>query len=128
MTQDRFSRARLSEVEPDHVPTRVEDVQGLTFQRYFSRPDVHPFDELGWENRVARIGNEKGEVIFEQNPVEVPKDWSTTAVNVVASKYFRGKLGQPSREHSVKQLIGRVVKTIVSWGKKSRYFKTDADE
>src|SRR3954451_19949919 len=120
MTQDRFSRARLSEVEPTPVTPRTEDMQGLTFQRYFSRPDIHPFDELAWENRIARIGNEKGETIFEQNPVEVPKEWSTTAVNVVASKYFRGKLNQPGREYSVKQLIGRVVKTIVSWGKKSR--------
>ena len=128
MTQDRFSRARLSEVEPIAITPRTEDVQGLTFQRYFSRPDMHPFDELSWETRIARIGNEKGETIFEQNPVEVPKEWSTTAVNVVASKYFRGKLNQPGREYSVKQLIGRVVKTIVMWGKKSRYFKTDADE
>jgi len=128
MTQDRFSRARVPEVEVAQVPTRVEDVQGLSFQRYFSRPDAHPFDELGWENRVARIANEKGEVIFEQNPVEVPKEWSTTAVNVVASKYFRGKIGQAGREHSVKQLIGRVVKTIVTWGRKGRYFKTEEDE
>jgi ribonucleoside-diphosphate reductase alpha chain len=128
MTQDRFSRARISEVELAPVAPRPEDVSGLTFQRYFSRPDVHPFDELHWESRVARITNEKGDIIFEQNPVEIPREWSTTATNVVASKYFRGKVGHPGREHSVKQLIGRVVRTITTWGRKSRYFKTEGDE
>jgi ribonucleoside-diphosphate reductase alpha chain len=89
---------------------------------------VHPFDELAWESRVARISNEKGEVIFEQTDVEVPRDWSLTATNVVASKYFRGKLGTPEREHSVRQLIGRVVHTISSWGRQGRYFLTEMDE
>ena len=91
--------------------------EGLTIERYFTRPGVDPFDEVEWEIRSAVIGSEKGEIVFEQKDVEVPKFWSQTATNVVASKYFRGTLGTPERERSVKQLIGRVVRTIGGWGR-----------
>src|SRR5436309_958705 len=74
--------------------------QGLTFKRYFTKPGVHPFDEITWELRTANISNEKGETIFEQKDVEVPSFWSMTATNIVTSKYFHGKLGSPEREHS----------------------------
>src|SRR5712675_374839 len=88
---------------PDPPPRR-----GLTFRRHYTRPGTHPFDVIEWEIRTAAISNEKGEVIFEQKNVEVPKSWSMTATNVVVSKYFHGKKGSPERESSVRQLIGRV--------------------
>ncbi|HEX4956099.1 MAG TPA: vitamin B12-dependent ribonucleotide reductase [Thermoanaerobaculia bacterium] len=100
---------------------------GLHFERRFSTPGVHPYDAVEWEVRDAVIGNERGEVIFEQRGVEVPKFWSQTATNVVVSKYFRGQLGTPGRETSVRQLIARVVDTITVWGKAGRYFATAAD-
>ena len=102
-------------------------VRGLTFQRYFSKQGVHPFDQIEWELRTAVISNEKGEKIFEQKDVEIPKSWSMTATNVVVSKYFHGKLGSPEREHSVKQLIERVARTIYTWGLKTGYFASQED-
>src|SRR3972149_4371116 len=81
--------------------------KGLAFSRYFTKPKVFPYDEVEWELRTASIGNEKGQTIFEQRNVEVPKSWSQTATNIVASKYFHGKLGTPERESSVRQLVRR---------------------
>ena len=110
--------------------TRAEkstDVRGLKFQRYFSKPGVHPFDELEWELRTALITNEKGEKVFEQKDVEIPKSWSMTATNVVVSKYFYGKLGSPERETSVRQLVERVARTIYQWGVKDGYFASQED-
>ena len=106
---------------------RSSDVHGLKFQRYFSKPGVHPFDEIEWELRTAVISNEKGEKIFEQKDVEIPKPWSMTATNVVVSKYFHGKLGAPDREYSVKQLIERVSRSIYNWGLKDGYFASKED-
>jgi ribonucleoside-diphosphate reductase alpha chain len=122
-------------LEKATIPTPVEaeraeqsnDVRGLKFQRYFSKPGVHPFDEVEWELRTALISNEKGEKIFEQKDVEIPKSWSMTATNVVVSKYFHGKLGSPDRERSVKQLIERVARTISNWGTKGGYFASQED-
>jgi ribonucleoside-diphosphate reductase alpha chain len=108
------------------VPQRT----GVAFPRYFTarlEPGRTPYDEINWESRNATIGNDKGAVIFEQRDVEVPADWSQTATNIVASKYFHGRLGSPERERSVKQLVHRVVDTITEWGKSGRYFKTDQD-
>src|SRR5947207_15756541 len=79
---------------------------GLIFPRYFTEAGVDPFAEVEWELRSAIIGNERGEVVFEQRDVEIPKPWSQQATNIVVSKYFRGQLGTPQRERSVKQLIG----------------------
>ncbi len=101
--------------------------EGLTLERYSTRPGVDPFDQVEWEVRCAVISNEKGEIVFEQKDVEIPRFWSQTATNVVASKYFRGTLGTPERERSVKQLIGRVVRTIGGWGRSQGYFNTEAD-
>lgn len=101
--------------------------RGLTLKRYFTRPGVHPYAEVEWEKRSAVISGEKGETVFEQHDVEIPKPWSQLATNVVVSKYFRGQLGTPQREHSVKQLIGRVVDTITAWGHKDGYFATEED-
>jgi ribonucleoside-diphosphate reductase alpha chain len=83
--------------------------------------------EVDWDLRAAVISGEDGRVVFEQRDVEVPRAWSQTATNVVVSKYFRGPLGSPKRETSVRQLVGRVVDTIASWGDKQRYFTGDAE-
>ena len=95
---------------------------GLNFSRYFTDGKVAPFDAVEWELRTALISNEKGMAIFRQDDVEVPKSWSQTATNIVASKYFHGKPGSREREGSVKQLIGRVVGTLVRWGEEGGYF------
>ena len=99
---------------------------GLVFERYFTDGKISPFDKLEWEKRTALIGNEKGVTIFKQENVEVPKSWSQTATNIVASKYFHGKQGTTEREGSVRQLIGRVVDTIVGWGDQGGYFADSA--
>ena len=104
--------------------TSKRNRNGLPWKRYFTRPGVAPFDEVQWETREASITNEKGEVVFEQHEVEIPTTWSQVATNVVVSKYFRGVLGTPERERSVKQLIGRVVRTIHGWANKQGYFVT----
>ena len=101
--------------------------QGITLKRYFTKPGAPPFDEIEWELRTASIQNEKGLVIFEQRDVEVPSEWSQTATNIVASKYFHGKLGTPERESSVRQLISRVADTIAQWGVEGSYFRTEED-
>jgi ribonucleoside-diphosphate reductase alpha chain len=102
-------------------------VTGLTFPRFFTDAGVDPFDEIEWELRAAVIGNERGEVVFEQRDVEIPKSWSQQATNIVVSKYFRGQIGTPDRERSVKQLIGRVVDTITEWARAQKYFATEED-
>jgi ribonucleoside-diphosphate reductase alpha chain len=114
------------------VATKERDVkvirEGLSFKRYFTREGVHPFDEIEWDTRDAVIPNFKeGGNAFEQRGVEFPKSWSQNATNIVAQKYFRGPLGTPERESSVRQMIGRVVDTITGWGIKDGYFASDAD-
>ena len=104
------------------APADVEVRTGLEFERYFTDGRTSPFDVVEWERRVALIGNEKGKTIFRQENVEVPKTWSQTATNIVASKYFHGKMNTPERENSVRQMIGRVVNSIVIWGEKGGYF------
>jgi ribonucleoside-diphosphate reductase alpha chain len=101
--------------------------RGLVVERYFTTKGVDPADELAWETRTASITGEGGAVIFEQKDVEVPKTWSLLATNVVASKYFRGPLGSPTRERSVRQLVRRVVETIAAWGRKDGYFQGEED-
>jgi len=96
----------------------------LPIRRYFTRPGVDPFEEVEWEERTALIEGPDGTPVFRQEGVEFPKFWSQQATNVVASKYFRGPLGTPQREHSVRQLISRVVDTITAWGVKDGYFAT----
>ena len=105
---------------------RQPEQPGLQFPRTFSRDGVHPYDEIEWELRDSAIPGENGNV-FEQKGVEVPKFWSMTATNVVASKYFRGKLGTPARETSVRQMVDRVVDTISRWGVEGGYFASIAD-
>ena len=100
---------------------------GLTFPRFFTRAGTDPFDEIEWTKRGARIGDKAGGVVFEQPDIEVPKSWSQQATNIVANKYFRGQAGSPDREHSVKQLIGRVVDTITGWARKDGYFHDSSE-
>src|SRR5437868_3013332 len=100
---------------------------GLTFRRLFTKPGVSPYDEIEWEKRIAQITDSKGGVIFEQKDVEVPKDWSMTATNIVASKYLHGTLGTPERESGVRALVTRVAETIRDWGLAQGYFKTPED-
>jgi ribonucleoside-diphosphate reductase alpha chain len=101
--------------------------RGLTIARRFVPAGVDPYDTVEWEIRSAVITGEGGEVVFEQRDVEVPKSWSQLATNVVVSKYFRGPLGTPARERSVRQLVGRVVGTLSEWGTSQGYFATPAD-
>ena len=101
--------------------------RGLAVERFFTTKGVDPAEEVAWETRTTQITGEGGAIIFEQKDVEVPKTWSLLATNVVASKYFRGSLGSPARERSVKQLVSRVVKTIGAWGRKDGYFGSEDD-
>jgi ribonucleoside-diphosphate reductase alpha chain len=100
---------------------------GLTIDRFFTKAGVDPFDTVEWEQRDAVISGADGKVFFEQRGVEFPRTWSQTATNVVVQKYFRGTLGTPQRESSVRAMIGRVADTIYGWGKADGYFKSDAD-
>ncbi len=128
---DAVKAAMKTSVEPAATAPKERSKprlpRGLRVPRRWSRPTVSPFDEIQWELRAAAIGNEKGEVVFEQKDVEMPAFWSQLATNVVVSKYFRGTLGTPQRERSVKQLIGRVANTITDWGVKDNYFATVED-
>src|SRR5437868_13548137 len=118
---------------PNAVPpaatttTEKKKAPGLTFRRFFTVPGVSPYDELEWEKRTAQITDSQGNVIFEQKDVEVPKDWSMTATNIVASKYLHGKLGTAERESGVRQLVGRVAETIRDWGLADGYFRSPED-
>src|SRR5919109_4094036 len=99
---------------------------GLTVSRRFTSPGVHPFDETEWELRDAVIGD-PSDPAFEQRGVEFPKSWSQNATNIVAQKYFRGRLGSEERESSVKQMIARVAGTIAGWGREGGYFASGED-
>ena len=102
--------------------------KGLSIERRYTRAGTDPYDTVEWENREAVITNEHGKVVFEQKDLEFPKSWSQLATQVTTSKYFRGTLGTPERENSVKQMIGRVVDTITGWGEKDAYFATPEDQ
>jgi len=102
--------------------------QGLTFRRFFTKPGVsQPYNEVEWELRTAQITDSQGGMIFEQKNVEVPKDWSMTATNIVASKYLHGQIGTDERETGVRQLVARVAETIRDWGMKDGYFRSSED-
>ena len=120
------SSANVESAESTRASRKSQASPGLEFPRFFTTAGADPFDQLEWELRDAVIGNEKGTVVFEQRGVEMPKPWSQQATNIVVSKYFRGHVGAPERERSVKQLIGRVVDTITEWARKQLYFASDA--
>ncbi|MGZ5308194.1 MAG: vitamin B12-dependent ribonucleotide reductase [Solirubrobacterales bacterium] len=106
--------------------SRTSTGKGLAIERRFSTEGVHPFDELDWEMRDAVIGDPENPA-FEQRGVEFPESWTQNATNIVAQKYFRGRLGSDERESSVKQMVGRVAGTIAAWGREGGYFASDAD-
>src|SRR3954467_1661436 len=110
--------------QPKHSTRKAP---GLQFKRYFTKTGVSPYSEVEWELRVANISDASGNTIFEQRDVEVPKDWSMTATNIVASKYLHGKVGTPQRETGVRQLVSRVAETIRDWGMSQGYFRTQED-
>ena len=112
---------------PQAAPANAKKAAGLQFRRVFTKPGVSPYDEIEWELRLAQITDAQGNVIFEQTDVEVPKDWSMTATNIVASKYLHGPIGTPERETGVRQLVKRVAETIRDWGKTDGYFRSDED-
>ena len=100
--------------------------EALSVERLFTTPGVHPFETVEWELRDARIGH-GDHVAFEQKNVEFPRSWSQNATNIVAQKYFRGQIGSPEREHSVKQIVSRVAGTIAGWGRAGGYFASEED-
>jgi ribonucleoside-diphosphate reductase alpha chain len=123
----------MASARTDEAPAIADDAlvntvtapdRRLGVRRYFTIPGRDPFDEIEWEIRDAFIPG-KDKPVFEQKGVEFPKFWSQTATNIVAQKYFRGRMSSPERESSVRQMIGRVVDTIVKWGRDGGYF---ADE
>jgi ribonucleoside-diphosphate reductase alpha chain len=126
-TAGQPAKAPLPATQPVTTHPAEASVPGLEWARYFSREGIDPFDEIEWEIRAATIGNEKGELVFEQRDVEIPRFWSQQATNIVVSKYFRGQLGSSQRERSVKQLIGRVVDTITAWARTQNYFASEDD-
>jgi ribonucleoside-diphosphate reductase alpha chain len=119
-----MAEARMTMQGKSETEQVTRGASGLEFQRRFTDGKISPYDKVEWERRAAIIGNDKGQVIFRQDNVEVPKSWSQTATNIVASKYFHGKPNSPERETSVRQLISRVVETIVRWGDEGGYFST----
>jgi ribonucleoside-diphosphate reductase alpha chain len=130
MAETTTSTTTTSAVSTKTAPgqkSRTFTAPGLTFKRFFTKAGVSPYDELEWELRTAQITDAQGGVIFEQKDVEVPKDWSMTATNIVASKYLHGPLGTPERESGVRALVTRVAETIRDWGIDGGYFKTAED-
>jgi ribonucleoside-diphosphate reductase alpha chain len=111
----------------DKPGARGAGAPGLTMQRRFTREGEDVYGTVEWEIRDAVISNERGEKVFEQTNVEIPKSWTQLATNVVVSKYFRGHVGTPERERSVRQLISRVADTMADWGRRMDYFATEAD-
>lgn len=126
----------LSHIAKKYLAFRTETVnksdvpvygKGIRVSRLYTKEGVHPYDELEWEKRDAVITNEKNETVFEQKNIETPKSYSQAATNIIASKYFRGRIGTPEREQSVRQMMDRVAKTISDWGKRGGYFLSEAD-
>lgn len=131
VTEDKLGHsgtsARATGARRSRAASSREAARGLSFNRRFTTPGVHPYDQVEWDLRTAAITGEGGETVFEQKDVEIPAFWSQQATKVVVSKYFRGHLDDPARERSVKQLISRVADTIADWGRKGDYFAGEAD-
>ncbi len=133
----RLSKRKMAKNVADMTGTRTKHAngngnghakgKGLRFGRFFTPAGSHAYDLVEWDRRTAAITGEKGQVIFEQKDVEVPRSWSQLAINVVAQKYFRGSPGSPERETSVRQIIDRVVETLAKWGREGGYFASEED-
>ena len=120
----RYLAYRTSTIKISEEPVYGK---GIKVGRMYTKEGVHPYDELEWETRDAVITNEKNETVFEQKNIEVPKTYSQSATNIIASKYFRGRIGTPEREESVREMIDRVAKTIATWGRHGGYFISETD-
>ena len=136
MSEDRTSDSNVNEsvnsklqawTSPSSAENPSSRPEKLVVKRNFSDPAIHPFDQIEWEKREAKIADDDGTVIFEQKDIEVPAFWSQLATKVVVSKYFYGDASAGERESSVKQLVHRVTRTIADWGKADGYFATDED-
>ncbi len=126
-TESHASRASRESRENQTALPEPAKTRGLKIARYFTTPGQHPYDGIEWELRSAALTNDKSEVIFEQEDIEVPASWSQMALNVVASKYLAGGIGTPERESSIRHLIDRVAGTIARWGTELGYFDSDED-
>ncbi len=115
------------DVKPKKVVKSTSGAKGMHIGYHFSTPGIHPFEQIQWENRSVKISSDTGEAVFQQDNIEVPAFWSQLAAKVVASKYFFGDLETGEREHSVKQLVHRVCRTIADRGRKDNYFTTEED-
>jgi ribonucleoside-diphosphate reductase alpha chain len=115
------------QVKTKNATPTTKKASGLSFRRLFTKAGVSPYNEVEWELRTAQITDSQGGMIFEQKNVEVPKDWSMTATNIVASKYLHGQVGTEERETGARQLVARVAETIRDWGMKDGYFRTNED-
>jgi ribonucleoside-diphosphate reductase alpha chain len=124
----RGARRFNVDIDLEHTAfNRQAPAGGLTMERVYSKPGIDPFDAIKWERRRAVIGDEKGNEVFAQDNVEVPAGWSMLATNVVASKYFYGRIGSSERETSARQLVHRVARTIADWGMRDGYFHSAED-
>jgi ribonucleoside-diphosphate reductase alpha chain len=124
MAETQTQQTSLAATSTQSTPKKTS---GLTIRRFFTKAGVSPYDEVEWEKRLAQITDSKGGIIFEQKDVEVPKDWSMTATNIVASKYLHGEVGTSQRETGVRQLVARVAETIRDWGLSQGYFRSPED-
>ncbi len=122
-----FDDDALDSPPTETIPSADTNSQGMIIERRNTTPGVDPLDELKWETRNASIVSDQGDVLFRQDDVEIPKNWSQMATNVVVSKYFRGGMDSPEREFSVRQLVSRVAETITEWGRQGRYFAAEDD-
>jgi len=121
------SGVKSTDQGPEAARSPVRSARGLEFARYFATAGTDPFAEVEWDLRDAVIANDRGEAVFEQRGVEMPRNWSQQATNIVVSKYFRGAVGTKERESSARQLIGRVVDTISDWARSKHYFADERD-
>jgi len=125
------SRTSLNEKEIEEqrseMFTKKKEGRGLEFKHFYTKPGTHPYEEIVWDTRDATITSDKGEVVFSQKDVEVPKAWSQTATNIAVSHYFRGRIGTTGRETSARQMVDRVAKNIANWGREQAYFKSAED-
>jgi ribonucleoside-diphosphate reductase alpha chain len=125
-----FGKAEQLELDSDILQeksSKPNPPEKLQIPRYFTKPDVHPYDEIEWETRSASINSDKGEVLFERQNIEVPRSWSQNAINIVVSKYFHSHKNLAAPESSVRQMIDRVAKTLSGWGRKDKYFAKEED-
>ncbi len=130
MSEERIPKTDDGKINSEFKPwekSRDMHKKGLKISPNFATPGMHPFDELEWETRHAKITDETGKAVFEQNDVEVPTNWSQLATKVVVSKYFYGDIHSGQRENSLKQLVHRVCRAIADRGYKDGYFETKED-